>query len=75
MLVQIKGTNMYRDTETMALVNKDVSGLDDYNMKRRMMATQKDEINKIKTELAGIKEDMTEIKQLVLQLIGKGTNG
>ena len=66
---------MYRDTETMALVNKDVSGLDDYNMKRRMMATQKDEINKIKTELASIKDDMTEIKQLVLQLIGKGTNG
>jgi len=59
----------------MALVNKDVSGLEDYKMKRRMMATQKDEINKIKTELAGIKEDMTEIKQLVLQLIGKGTNG
>jgi hypothetical protein len=75
MLVQIKGTNMYRDTETMALINKDVSGLEDYKMKRRMMATQKDEINKIKTELAGIKEDMTEIKQLMLQLIGKGTNG
>jgi hypothetical protein len=75
MLVQITGTNLYRDTETMALVNKDVSGLEDYKMKRRMMATQKDEINKIKTELAGIKEDMNEIKQLVLQLIGKGTNG
>ena len=75
MLIQITGTNLYRDTETMALVNKDVSGLEDYKMKRRMMATQKDEINKIKTELAGIKEDMTEIKQLVLQLIGKGTNG
>ena len=75
MLVQITGTSLYRDTETMALVNKDVSGLEDYKMKRRMMATQKDEINKIKTELAGIKEDMNEIKQLVLQLIGKGTNG
>lgn len=75
MLVQITGTNLYRDTETMALVNKDVSGLEDYKMKRRMMATQKDEINKIKTELAGIKDDMNEIKQLVLQLIGKGTNG
>lgn len=40
-----------------------------------MMATQKDEINKIKTELASIKDDMTEIKKLMLQLIGKGTNG
>ena len=75
MLVQITGTSLYRDTETMALVNKDVSGLEEYKMKRKMMATQKDEINKIKTELAGIKEDMTEIKTLMLQLIGKGTNG
>jgi hypothetical protein len=75
MLVQITGTNLYRDTETMALVNKDVSGLDEYNMKRRMMATQKDEINKVKSEIAGIKNDISEIKQLMLQLMGKGTNG
>lgn len=75
MLVQITGTNLYRDTETMALVNKDVSGLEDYKMKRRLLATQKEEINKLKTELSDIKDDMTEIKQLMLKLIGKGTNG
>jgi hypothetical protein len=75
MLVQITGTNLYRDTETMALVNKDVSGLEEYNMKRRMLATQKEEINKVKSEIAGIKDDISEIKQLMLQLMGKGTNG
>jgi uncharacterized coiled-coil DUF342 family protein len=75
MLVQITGTTLYRDTETMALVNKDVSGLEEYKMKRKMMATQKDEINKVRQELDCIKSDMHDIKQMILQLMQKGTNG
>ena len=43
-LVQVKGTSFYRDTESMGLVNRDRNGLDDYNMKRKMLLTQKDEI-------------------------------
>ena len=72
MLVQITGTSLYRDTETMALVNKDVSGLEEYNTKRRILTVQKNEINNIKTEIASIKNDMFEIKQLMLKLIEKG---
>jgi hypothetical protein len=75
MLVQIPGTDLYRDTETMALINKDVSGLEEYNMKRRMLMTQKSEINKVKSEINGIKEEMTEIKSLLLKLLDKGSNG
>lgn len=75
MLVQITGTTLYRDTETMALVNKDVSGLEEYKMKRRMMATQKEEINKVRQELDSIKSDMGDIKQMLLQLMQKGKNG
>lgn len=75
MLVQITGTSLYRDTETMALVNKDVSGLEEYNTKRRILTVQKNEINNIKTEIASIKNDMFEIKQLMLKLMDKGTNG
>jgi len=75
MLVQITGTSLYRDTETMALVNKDVSGLEEYNTKRRILTVQKNEINNIKTEITSIKDDMLEIKQLMLKLMDKGTNG
>lgn len=75
MHIQIPGTNLYRDTETMALINKDVSGLEEYNMKRRMLETQKSEINKVKSEINGIKEEMTEIKSLLLKLLDKGSNG
>ena len=75
MLIQIPGTQLYRDTESMALVNKDISGLEEYNMKRRMMATHKDEINKVKLELESVKEDMSDIKMMLQKLLEKGSNG
>lgn len=70
-LVQVKGTNFLRDTNSMGLVNRDRNGLEEYNMKRRMLLTQKDEINKVKTEIGSIRQDMLEIKQLLLKLMDK----
>jgi hypothetical protein len=58
----------------MALINKDVSGLEDYNMKRRMLSNQKQELNNVKSEIAEIRSDMCEIKQLLLKLL-EGSNG
>jgi hypothetical protein len=75
MLVQIPGTKLYRDTESMALINKDSSGLEEYNLKRKMAASQKEEINKVKSEIESVRQDMCEIKQLMLQLLNKGSNG
>jgi hypothetical protein len=74
MLVKVTGTNLVRDTETMALINKDVNGLEEYNLKRQMMANQKHEINNIKSEINDIKSDMNDIKVLLLKLMEK-TNG
>ena len=59
----------------MALLNKDKTGLEDYKMKRRMMETQAHEINMVKSEINGIKEDMKELKSLMLRLLDKGSNG
>jgi chromosome segregation ATPase len=73
--VQIPGTTFVRDVNSMGLVNKDLSSLEEYKMKRRMLATQKEEINTIKSEIESIKNDMTEIKQLMLKLLDKGSNG
>lgn len=66
---------MFRDTDSMALINKDANGLEEYNMKRRMLATQKTEINNVKSDIQALKNDMLEIKQLLLQLMDKGSNG
>ena len=74
-LVQIPGTTLVRDTNSMGLINKDRNGLEEYNLKRKMIATQKQEINNVKEEILSIKQDMQEIKQLMLQLLDKNING
>jgi hypothetical protein len=68
MLVKIPGTTYVRDTKTMALINTDVSGLEEYNFKSKMINSQKEQINNIKNEINGIKDDMQTIKSLLLQL-------
>jgi hypothetical protein len=40
-----------------------------------MLKTQKNEINIIKSEMNMIQSDVNDIKELLKQLIGKGSNG
>jgi hypothetical protein len=75
MLVEVKDTKYVRDTKSMALINTDSSARDEYYSKVRILSNQKEEINKLRTEVSTVKEDITEIKQLLKQLIGKGENG
>jgi gluconate kinase len=59
----------------MALINNDSSAREDYLMKSKILKSQKEEINNIRIEVSSIKNDMDEIKKLLVQLLGKGTNG
>lgn len=70
-LIPIPGTTMVRDTNSMALINRDLSGLQEYQNKRNFLASQRQEINRMKTDIADVKNDIKEIKLLMLQLIGK----
>lgn len=74
-LVKIPGTALVRDTTTRALINQDKNGLNDYLNKRKIMEAQRSEINTLKTEITNIKDDMHEIKSLLLTLLEKGTHG
>jgi len=71
-LVPINGTKLYRDTETMALINKDVSGLEDYKAKRKYAEVQREQINNVKMEMDSIKNDISDIKKLMVKLLEKG---
>jgi hypothetical protein len=59
----------------MGLSNTDTSSRDEYYNKVRLMKGQKQEINTIKSELSDVRNDITEIKEMLSQLIGKGSNG
>ena len=72
MLVPINGTKLYRDTETMALINKDIGAAEDYKIKRRFAESQREEINNVKMEINNIKNDISDIKKLMIKLIEKG---
>lgn len=70
-IVKVEGTTFVRDTKTMALINTDLSGLEEYKMKSALINNQKAEINKVKNEINEIRDDVRIIKELLMQLSGK----
>ena len=71
MLVKVTGTNLVRDTNSMALINTDNESKNEYYNKLRMMKIQKEEINMVKTEIETIKQDMADIKSMMVKLLEK----
>jgi hypothetical protein len=71
MLVKVTGTNLVRDTTSMALINTDNESKNEYYNKLRMMKIQKEEINMVKTEIETIKQDMADIKSMMVKLLEK----
>jgi hypothetical protein len=71
MFVKVTGTNLVRDTNSMGLSNVDQAAKDEYYNKVRMLKTQKEQINMMNEEISNIKNDMSEIKQLLIQLSKK----
>ena len=72
MFAKVTGTSYVRDMSTGVLINKDSTGLQEYKEKRRLAESQKEEINKIKADMLGIKSDVSDIKLLLKQLLEKG---
>jgi hypothetical protein len=72
MLVKVTGTSLIRDTNSMALINTDTESKNEYYNKLRMMKIQKEEINSVKTEIEIIKQDMADIKSMMVKLLEKG---
>ena len=71
-LLKVQGTKLVRDPRSGAIINHDKNGLDEYLARRRGMESQKEEINKVKSDIIEMKQDMTEIKSLLLKLLEKG---
>ena len=56
--------NLYRDEKSGAIINTDTGGFNRYKKMKRFKDNQKDEIDKIK-------EDISEIKELLKQFLQK----
>lgn len=71
-LVRVTGTNFVRDINSRAIMPTDNTEKNEYYARLRLVKNQKEEINKVKSELDCIKSDMCEIKSLLQQLLSKG---
>jgi hypothetical protein len=70
--VRIEDTALIRDIHSKAILNTDKAGLNDYLMKREIAKKQQAERIQTKDRLDKIENDMSEIKNLLVQLVNTG---
>ena len=70
--VRIEDTALIRDIHSKAILNTDKAGLNDYLMKREIAKKQQAEQVQTKDRLDKIENDMSEIKNLLVQLVNTG---
>jgi hypothetical protein len=66
--VKIPDTSFVRDIHSKAILNTDKKGLNDYLLKKEIAKKQSFEADDNKKRLALIEQEMSEIKQLLLDL-------
>jgi K+/H+ antiporter YhaU regulatory subunit KhtT len=71
MLVRTVESGIIRDTESMALIINDNRAKEEYYNKLQMVKNQKEQINMVTKEIADIRSDMDELKQLMKQLLDR----
>ena len=71
MYAKVKDHNhLIRDINSKAVLNTDKAGLNDYMMKREIAKKQQEEQSETKMRLAQLEENMTEIKNLLIEIAG-----
>lgn len=69
--VKIEGAEFVRDTNSMLLSNTNTAEKNEYYTKLRMIQNQKEGLNRVNEEINSLKNDVTEIKTLLSQLLNK----
>ena len=64
--LQVEGhLNLLRDKKTNSIINTNESEYNDYMNRKNIKTEEKQKIQKIEDELASMKDDITEIKNLL----------
>jgi|TARA_B100001093_G_scaffold171744_1_gene164576 hypothetical protein len=63
--------NLYRDGSSTAIVNTDSVGYQAYVANREKLLTDKQRIDNLESTVEEIKGDLTDIKNLLVQLVDK----
>ena len=69
-LIPVEGNHaLYRDSQSNAIVSTDMSEYKKYIESRDRRRSQKNEMDKVKSELDSMKDDISEIKGLLRSLV------
>jgi hypothetical protein len=66
--------SLVRDVSTLAIINNNSTEYDNYIKKRNMVESQQSTILRHSDDINTIKQELNEIKQLLLLSINKGNN-
>lgn len=69
--VQTEEDSLLRDVHSKALLNKDVYGLNEYQIRKNLAKQRKQKEQDTENRLQILEDNMKEIKSLLVQLIGK----
>lgn len=73
-LVKIKDSQYVRDMQSNAVLNTNASELNEFNMKRHKILTEKREKEETKTRLAKLESDINDIKNLLVEIVNLRSN-
>ena len=69
--IKVEGhTNLVRDNRTGAILNTNTTEIERARKLKQVSDERKEHINSLTEDVKGLKEDMNEIKQLLLKLTG-----
>lgn len=70
--VKVKGhANLVRDSRTGAILNTNKSEIQNARNQSRIQRERQDHINSLTEEVRGLKDDMRQIKELLMSLSGE----
>lgn len=67
--LKVKDTELVREVNSNAIINRDKEELNSYLTKRKFLAQQKNDVEKLKSEMVDIKTDINEIKNLLIKIL------
>jgi hypothetical protein len=74
--IKITNTEFVRDMESQAVLNTDVSGLQQFELTRKRLKSERAERSETKERLKQLEQSMTELKLMIAELITlKGSHG
>jgi len=70
--LKVKGhSHLYRDPKTNSIINRNMSEYQEYLSRKNMKNEENQKIQNLESDLANMKDDLTEIKNLLRGLINE----